>query len=39
VIPFLLLGVWESANGKLRKDARFNLDSVQRPMQPPNPTR
>mgnify|MGYP001581393259 CR=1 FL=1 len=39
VIPFLLLGVWESANGKLRKDARFNLDSVQRSAQPPNPTR
>ena len=39
VIPFLLLGVWESASGKLRKDARFNLDSVQRSAQPPNPTR
>ena len=39
VIPFLLLGVWESSNGKLRKDARFNLDSIQRPAQPQNPTR
>ena len=40
VLPFLLLGLWENANGRMRKDARFNfMDNVPRPSLPSNPTR
>ncbi len=31
IVPFLLLGVWESANGQLRSDAKAVYDSMQRP--------
>lgn len=36
VIPFLLLGVWESARGQLRTDAKATFDSIQRRVAPPN---
>ena len=40
VIPFLLLGIWESTNGRLRKDARSNfIDAVPRPTLPSSPSR
>ncbi len=35
VLPFLLLGLWENANGRLRRDARVNfMDNVPRPSLP-----
>ena len=39
VIPFLLLGIWESANGQLRNDAKSNYDAVQRREAPRNDQR
>ena len=40
VIPFLLFGIWESTNGRLRKDARSNFtDVVPRPTLPSSPSR
>jgi hypothetical protein len=38
VIPFLLLGVWESTNGQLRADARQDYLSIAQPEQPARPT-
>jgi hypothetical protein len=31
VIPFLLLGVWETVNGDLRAHAMKNLESIRQP--------
>jgi hypothetical protein len=31
VVPFLLLGVWESVNGDLRSHAMKNLQSIREP--------
>ncbi len=34
IIPFLLLGSWESAQGQLRRDARAAFDALDRPKPP-----
>lgn len=34
VIPFLLLGAWESAHGRILTDARSDFQSLQRPAPP-----
>jgi ABC-type polysaccharide/polyol phosphate export permease len=39
VIPFLLLGAWESAHGQLRNDAKRIFESVQKPAPPISPSR
>jgi ABC-2 type transport system permease protein len=39
IIPFLLLGAWESAHGKLRNDAKADFDSVQKRVATGNPVR
>jgi hypothetical protein len=31
IVPFLLLGAWETANGDLRAHALKNLDSIRQP--------
>ncbi len=39
VIPFLLLGAWESAHGQLRNDAKRIYDTVQQRTLPISPSR
>jgi len=39
MIPFLLLGIWESANGQLRQDQKTIYDSLERRAAPHNTPR
>ena len=39
IIPFLLLGVWESAQGQLRNDSKSMLELLQRRGAPANDRR
>jgi ABC-2 type transport system permease protein len=39
IIPFLLLGVWESARGQLRSDAKMDFDAVVKREMPGKATR
>ncbi len=39
IVPFLLLGIWESAHGNLRSDARTNFETLQRREAPAAPVR
>ncbi len=39
IVPFLLLGAWESSQGQLRRDARSAYDALDRTTEPSNPPR
>ncbi len=39
IVPFLFLGVWESSQGQLRRDARSAYDALDRTAQPSSPQR